>query len=229
MAGSRARQDWRLRSISTTSKADISTPTSGCCLEPAGRWMIVRDFISEEERQALARKVAVHAQRGELSPNPCGPCRFYAKADDAPHVYVDDLLERLTRRCERCLRLESVPQDRILGRIISLIEPTGFIHRHTDAYDHGIPGSRPERHHMRCNIVVSLQHLSGRPVIEGEALDVNERDMWVFTASKSMHQTRPLEGSAPRVVYGFGWSIDSDHVLRPPPDGISWALGQGDP
>ena len=76
---------------------------------------------------------------------------------------------------------------------------------------------------MRCNIVVSLQHPSGRPVIEGEALDVDECDMWVFTASKSMHQTEPLKGTAPRVVYGFGWSVASEHALQPPPEGIEWA------
>ena len=93
----------------------------------------------------------------------------------------------------------------------------------TDAYDHGVPGSRPERHHLRCNIVVSLQHPSGRPVIEGEALEVGERDMWVFTASRHMHQTAPLQGGDARVVYGFGWSVPSDHALRQPPERAVWA------
>ena len=185
--------------------------------------MVVRDFISEAERLALLKKANTHLQRGELHPNACGPCRYYAKADDAPALYVDALLKALTRRAERCLWLEGVPPDQILGRVISLIQPGGFIHRHTDAYDHGVPGSRPERHHLRCNIVVSLQHPSGRPVIEGEALEVGERDMWVFTASRHMHQTAPLQGGDARVVYGFGWSVPSDHALRQPPERAVWA------
>jgi len=215
----RVRQDWHPRKPGRTHhQLSPRVGRMGYHHEPSRRWMIVKDFISENERIALLHKASGHLRRGELAPNPCGPCRFYAKADDEPAVYIDALLEQLTRRCERCLRLDGVPADRILGRIISLIQPSGFIHRHTDAYDHGIPGSRPERHHLRCNIVVSLQHPSGRPVIEGEALEVSERDLWVFTASRFMHQTEPLQGSSPRVVYGFGWSVAADHELQPPPD-----------
>ena len=163
-----------------------------------------------------------HHRRGELQPNPCGPCRFFAKVDEAPATYDDPLLDSLTRRCERCLRLEGVPADRILGRVISLILPGGFIHRHTDAYQHGAAGCSPERHHLRCNIVVALRHPSARPIIEGEALDVAERDMWAFVASKRMHQTEILRGDTPRVVYGFGWSVDPEHEqLLVPPRGVA--------
>ena len=194
-------------------------------LEPAGVWMVVRNFVSESERQQLLGKAHAHAQAGELQPNPCGPGRFYAKVDDEPLLFSNALLDRLTRRCARCLRLTGVPSDCALGRIISLIAPGGCIHGHTDKYIEGQPGHRPGLEHVRCNIVVRLRDPSGRPVIEDTALPVEERDLWVFTASKSRHETRPLQGRAERIVYGFGWSVPPSYALREPPDG--WGREDG--
>ena len=181
--------------------------------------MAVKRFVSSEENAALLCKAIAHMQRGQLHPNPSGPGRFFAKADDDPDLYVDALFKQLTRRCERCLRLGGVPSDCVLGRTISLILPGGFIHRHTDAYRPGQPGHRPGLEHLRCNIVVRLAHPSGRPIIEGHALEVEECDLWAFFASKCMHETAPLGGSDPRIVFGFGWSVPPDHQLEPPPEG----------
>ena len=180
--------------------------------------MVLRGFVDEAERAALLRKALGHMARGELTANPCGPARFFAKADQEPALFVDDLLQRMTARCERCLRLEGRPADRALGRIISLIQEGGFVHRHTDAYHPGVPGHRPGEQHLRCNIVVRLGHPSGRPVIEDAALDVAEGDLWVFFASRCMHETTPLQGADPRIVYGFGWAVPENHVLEPPPE-----------
>ena len=105
--------------------------------------------------------------------------------------------------------------DRVLGRVLSLIETGGFIHPHTDAYhpQHGQPAGC---HHLRCNIVAQLSDPSARPVIEGEALDVADGDLWCFLASKWRHETRPLlGGGAPRVVCGFGWTVGGDFEVRP--------------
>ena len=188
-------------------------------LEPQGHWLIVRSFVTEAERSALLRKALRHMRAGELHPNPSGPNRYFAKADDEPSRYVDPLLERLTRRAERWLRLTDVEADCVLGRVISLILPGGFIHRHTDAYRPGAPGHRPGLEHCRCNIVVRMPHPSGRPVIEGSALPVEEGDLWAFVASRSSHQTEALQGTEPRVVFGFGWSVPREHRLEAPPEG----------
>ena len=178
------------------------------------------DLLHTYGRLATApqlRKVYEHMQRRELQPNPCGPGRFFAKADDDPSCFVDALLERLTRRCERCLRLSGVSHDCVLGRTISLILPGGFIHKHTDAYRAGQPGHRPGLEHLRCNIVVRLPDPSGRPVVEDVPLPVQEGDLWAFFASKSMHCTEPLLGTEPRIVIGFGWSVPRDHELQHAP------------
>jgi hypothetical protein len=208
------RNEWRQRVAASSSSPIIRQKHE---LDARGRWMVARGFVSELERSVLLRKALEHMQRGELEPNPCGPGRYFAKADDAPSVYVDALLDSLTRRCERCLRLSGMRRDGVLGRTISLILPGGFIHRHNDAYHAGMPGHTSGFHHLRCNIAVSLAHPSGRPVIEDEPLPVAEGDLWVFFASRSMHQTEPLCGDQPRIVFGFGWAVPPDHALALPP------------
>ena len=210
-----ARSDWRRVRPHSASLATVPR----CTLDPEHKWMIVRKFVTEAERGALLHKALQHMHRRELHPNPSGPGRYFAKADDEPNIYVDSLLTSLTRRCERCLRLGGVPVDCVLGRTISLILPGGFIHRHTDAYRAGQPGHRPGFEHLRCNIVVRLADPSGRPVVESHALPVNEGDLWVFFASKSMHETKPIAGNDPRIVFGFGWSVPPSHKLQPAPPG----------
>ena len=221
------RSDWRLRRPSAAAAAPSSTSlprpvavdTTRYELGNRKQWMVVKNFVNSEERLALFRKAIIHMQRGELFPNPSGPHRYFAKADDQPDIYVDSLLESMTRRCERCLRMNGVRTDCVLGRTISLILPGGFIHRHTDKYMEGAPGHRPGLEHMRCNIVVRLTEPSGRPIVEGVPLPVAECDLWAFYASKCPHETAPITGTEPRIVFGFGWSVPPSHQLEPPPEG----------
>lgn len=212
----RERSEWRPRKSTQQANADW------CLLGPRCQWLVVRRFVSASENAALLQKAITHMHRNELHPNPAGPNRFFAKVDDAPELYVDALLESLKRRCERCLGLERVPADCVLGRTISLILPGGRIHRHTDAYIAGQPGHRPGLEHVRCNIVVRLSHPSGRPVIDGAPLIVDECDLWAFFASRCPHETVTLQGCDPRIVFGFGWSVPQDYELRLPRERSSW-------
>ena len=200
------RSAWRRRRDSTTEsppRVDIQS-----------HYFIIRRFISENERAALLAQILAHHSSGVLRPNPCGPARYFAKVDDEPDRFDCSLLRALARRAAHACRAEAVVTDRVLGRVLSLIETGGFIHAHTDAYhpQHGQPAGC---HHLRCNIVAQLSHPSARPVIEGEALDVADGDLWCFLASKWRHETRPLVGAAPRVVCGFGWTVGGDFEVRP--------------
>ena len=156
-----------------TSSATITTMPnhSKALLGSSSNWMVIRNFVSRAECDSLLCKAYEHMRRHELHPNPCGPGRFFAKADESPEVYVDSLIERLTRRCECCLQLAGTPSDCVLGRTISLILPGGFIHRHTDAYRTGQPGHRPcvskvelamyAQLHIACSTTACLSCLAG--------------------------------------------------------------------
>ena len=108
-------------------------------------YFIIRRFVSENERVTLLAQILAHHSSAELRPNPCGPARFFAKVDNEPERFDSPLLRALARRAARACRVEAVPTDRVLGRVLSLIEAGGFIHSHTDAYhpQHGQPAGWP--------------------------------------------------------------------------------------
>jgi len=163
----------------------------------------------------LLSKAMRHYERGELQPNPHGPSRFFAKVDEA---LADPLLDELTERCERILRLGGVATDLVIGHIVSLIQLGGVINRHSDACHPSQAGYRAGYEHLRANIVMRLRCPAGRPVIEGEPLDAEEGDLWVFFVSRSLHETSTIQGTEPRVVYGWGWSVLAEHALVSPPE-----------
>ena len=98
--------------------------------------MIVRAFVSGPEREALLAKALAHMSRGELAPNASGPGRYFAKADEAPGVYVDPLLAALTHRCERCLRTAGMAFDGGLGRIMSCVAGKQVVEHQPHHYNH---------------------------------------------------------------------------------------------
>ena len=117
------RSDWRCRTragqavpipniaLRAECAGDGPMPPPKADIDCRGRWLVVHGFVSAAERSQLLEKALCHMRRRELHPNPCGPGRFFAKADDQPGIYVDPLLERMTRRCTQCLRLQGVAED----------------------------------------------------------------------------------------------------------------------
>ncbi|CAE7604060.1 unnamed protein product [Symbiodinium microadriaticum] len=128
-----------------------------------------------------------------------GPHRFFRRLDATGGV--DSFLEELTERLEDAVAgLHGRQLDPTLGRVCSYIEPGGFIHEHRDRYHAQTDGLA----HLRANIVVQMEP-SGRPIIAGKSVPVNQRDAWIFFASRELHSTEVICGPQPRIVYGFGW------------------------
>eukprot|EP00747_Dinoflagellata_sp_TGD_P095555 gnl/TRDRNA2_/TRDRNA2_166508_c0_seq1.p1 gnl/TRDRNA2_/TRDRNA2_166508_c0~~gnl/TRDRNA2_/TRDRNA2_166508_c0_seq1.p1 ORF type:complete len:243 (+),score=21.94 gnl/TRDRNA2_/TRDRNA2_166508_c0_seq1:74-802(+) len=175
-------------------------------------WLVLRHFVSEDERQELLHYAKQQRVSGDLLPNPAGPSRFFRKLDATGGV--TPTIEALTKRLEASVSgLCSQPHDIALGRVCSFIEPGGFIHEHKDVYPQSHAGLAG-RGHLRANIVVQMEP-SGQPIIAGQRVDVAERDVWIFLASHELHATACVAGPEPRIVYGFGWTVPSDFELAP--------------
>ncbi|CAE7590170.1 unnamed protein product, partial [Symbiodinium sp. KB8] len=167
--------------------------------EASGPWLVLRCIISEEERLNLLESAEKQKRQGLLLPNPAGPHRFFRRLDATGGV--DSFLEELTERLEDAVAgLHGRQLDPTLGRVCSYIEPGGFIHEHRDRYHAQTDGLA----HLRANIVVQMEP-SGRPIIAGKSVPVNQRDAWIFFASRELHSTEVICGPQPRIVYGFGW------------------------
>ncbi|CAL1150462.1 unnamed protein product [Cladocopium goreaui] len=171
-------------------------------------WLVLRKFVSEAERLLLLESAVTQMVKGKLLPNPAGPRRFFRRLDTTGGV--DSLIEALTQRLELAVaELKGRPRDETLGRVFSYIDPGGFIHEHRDKYTSGPMALA----HLRANIVVQMNQ-SGRPIIAGKTVPVEEGDVWIFFASHELHATAPVQGLKPRIVFGFGWSVPTGFILR---------------
>eukprot|EP00435_Cladocopium_sp_Y103_P075212 s304_g55.t1 len=207
-AGCKRRSAWPLRhcrrSREMNSLADLSRQED--LQEP---WLVLRKFVSEAERLLLLESALTQMLKGKLLPNPAGPRRFFRRLDTTGGV--DSLIEALTQRLELAVaELKGRPRDQTLGRVCSYIDPGGFIHEHRDKYTSTGPVALA---HLRANIVVQMDQ-SGRPIIAGKTVPVEEGDVWIFFASHELHATAPIQGLKPRIVFGFGWSVPTGFVLR---------------
>ena len=173
-------------------------------------WLVLRNFVSEAERSLLLESAMKQKVQGKLLPNPAGPHRFFRRLDTTGGV--DALIEALTQRLElSVVGLQGRPRDETLGRVCSYIEPKGFIHEHRDKYIS--PSGPVALAHLRANIVVQMDQ-SGRPIIAGKTVPVEEGDVWIFFASHELHATGTIEGPKPRIVFGFGWSVPMGFTLH---------------
>lgn len=188
----------------------VVVPSSLQRQEASGPWLLLRGIISEEERLNLLESAVRQKRQGLLLPNPAGPHRFFRRLDATGGV--NSFLEELTQRLEDAVAgLKGRQLDPTLGRVCSWIEPGGFIHEHRDRYHDQTDGLA----HLRANIVVQMEP-SGRPIIAGKSVPVNQRDAWIFFASRELHSTEAICSPQPRIVYGFGWSVPANFTPRTP-------------
>lgn len=166
--------------------------------------VVKTEIISPAERDQLHSEAMQMMHEGKLTPN--GPGRQFKTLTEPK-----GLVRRLTARLASAFGLEELALSPTLVRTVSVINSSGEIQPHFDAYPNG--SGLGHCGHLRANIVVSLDHPSQFPRIALDAdqppqpIRVQERDAWIFMASHSRHTCGPVQCARPRIVYGFGWVI----------------------
>ena len=163
---------------------------------------VYKNFITESERLQLLE----HSSNIPLGVNrieaPYGT-RNYKRIDRTE--FSTELVENLFHRIANTLQITNPIIDPMLGQIVSVIKPGGFIHLHRDLY------RRPEfknNHNLRFNIMVDRgTDISYNPIIDGKVYKVNKCDAWCFSATKYPHKTDVVSGPENRVVYQFGFIV----------------------
>ena len=163
---------------------------------------VYKNFITESERLELLR----HSSTIPLQFNPIKAplgTRNFRRIDQ--NKFSTYLVEQLFERIIDTLNLNNPTIDPMLGQIVSVIKPGGFIHLHRDLY------RRPEfkdNHNLRFNIMVDRgTDISYNPIIDGKVYEVNKCDAWCFSATKYPHKTDVVSGPENRVVYQFGFIV----------------------
>ncbi len=168
------------------------------------------DLIAESERRELEDYALKLKSDDVLESNPAGRNRFYQCIWGGP--LVTPLVKEVAARIERRFGLEGIPVDPELGWVISVIFHGGFVHTHKD--DH-LYRDKPLKH-LRCNLVVAKPEGGGTPVIASQPVALIERGGWAFFASEVEHSAFPVNGTKPRIVYQFGYSVPETWQLPTP-------------
>lgn len=177
------------------------------------RYRVVKNFISDTERELILKKANYHFKRKEYVENPTGPHRYITWLNKKP--LLDPLVKKMARRVVKTFNLQNCQQEPVLNKLISRIEPGGFIQQHTDTL-HALKHNAQDQYqginvpdkaeNFRCNIMISMPNQSAHPVIGGEIIEVSECDAWGFLPSTVFHGTQVITGG-PRIIMGFGFIV----------------------
>jgi hypothetical protein len=180
---------------------------------------VIKDFITAEEQRLLQEKAENHFRQGRYTANPAGPHRYMTSLEKPPEY--DEIVEQINRKIIKAFGLEGYPVEPVLNRLISRIEPGGFIHNHDDKL-RVIASCYPDlyrnldildKENYRCNIMVQMANKSAHPIIAGRPVEVSTGDAWGFLASRWEHGTQVITGGT-RIIYGFGFIVPKNFKSR---------------
>jgi hypothetical protein len=196
-------------------------------LEYLDNVVVHRDFITQAERTILHDFAIDKFNDGFFVPDKYDyePTKENIEAANKPlrHTYEihwvdafngDPIVKVLTTRIMGTMQIhqfKSFAIDPLLGWLIAIIQPGGFIQTHIDPYDRAerLPPRFKHHRHIRFNVMVNRgDHISYSPHIRKKVLDINPCDAWCFPPDKLVHSLPHIQGTEPRIVYQFGFAID---------------------
>ena len=168
--------------------------------------VVYKNFINDDVRLHL-KDYAYNLYENKLfQSNPFGPNRFHFMVDKYPNYFTKEIKD-LFYSISNFIEIKDPVIDPVLGIIISIIKPGGFIHDHIDRYDISNPILRNKRN-VRFNIMVERdKDVSYDPVIANKNYEVDIKDAWCFSASHMIHKTNKIVGNKDRLVYQFGFCV----------------------
>lgn len=170
---------------------------------------VYKNFISDEQRLSLNNYATTLFEQKRFYPNK-NPRRYFLTLKRNPRVdnnglYYTKEINSLFTRISDTLDLSQPIVDPVIGVIISYMEPGAFIHKHKDLYN---SAKYANNDNYRFNIMVNRNYdNSYNPIINDISYDVLNCDAWCFNATQCAHQTLPITGPEPRIVYQFGFLI----------------------
>ena len=198
--------------------------------------VVHQNFITAEETQQLIECSAKLVDEGLLcydryqyKPSPGEDIQ--ALLAKRGHIRIDRvdifsrfaILDTVSNRIKQTLNLDQFKYyliDHTLGWMIHIMQPSGSIQRHTDSYatalklNWHVPKIYASLRHIRFNIMVSRdsdQSYNPHFILGNKELYkyVDVGDAWCFPADTITHFVPNLQGSKQRLIYQFGFAVDT--------------------
>lgn len=161
-------------------------------------WKLYTGFVSAQECTAIADYT--RAVRDHLRPNRISPHRYFSSLTELPDLPRE--INEIEHRVWDETGFGAAERDTFVPHYLSLNEPGGAIHLHTD------PGVPDCNLNTRFNVMIN-KPTGGEPVIDGAAVPAGNGDAWCFIASRHKHRSLPVVDGW-RIVVGYGFQIPRD-------------------
>ena len=153
----------------------------------------INNFITKRERTALVKWAYSNSENMTL--NSHGPFRQYCRIRNSKNNKLALTIEdRISDKFS--LKKRGLIEEPVLGSILSVINPGGFVHRHTAE-------GEPQ---YRFNLMVQLPTTGGIPTYDDDlTFSVEERDLLCYRPDLFFNGTTTVEGEKDRIIISYGW------------------------
>lgn len=166
---------------------------------------IVRDFISDNERLVLNEWCLNNYQNKNLfvdGGTGLPGTRLTTRHGNDYDYDFPDVAYEIQKRIIVKLNLKNYKFPEYKNGIVCGIGfKNGHIWNHKDRVWH------PDTTTVHCNIITQKPTAGGITVIDEEAYETNEHDLLIYPVSEILHRVTRIQGTRPRILWCFGFSI----------------------
>lgn len=162
---------------------------------------IHNQIITQDEASTIFKWAITLQKKGYLKNNTNNK-RNFRKVSQLPNT--PSLYYEIRNRITDALGIEDILEP-VLESYISVITEGGAVHAHTDP-------EQPGYKHLRANVMISKPKEGGRPIIEGETYDIEQRGWWWFLPGEMLHTSEKVTGKKPRIICSYGYLVDENKI-----------------
>lgn len=161
---------------------------------------VFKGLIDSSEQEILYRWACQQEQNGTLKTSQTKSGVFYATHESLTHI--PELFWNVRERVVEVLELEEgkYMEETQYKCMLTCVYPGGAVHSHRDHTGQG-------HWHLRANVVISNSEQGGLPIVEYQTVEVEERDMWVFSPSHCVHWSQLVKGDRKRFACSYGFLV----------------------
>tara|TARA_R100001086_G_scaffold229483_1_gene149386 strand:+ start:1782 stop:2300 length:519 start_codon:yes stop_codon:yes gene_type:complete len=166
-------------------------------------YKIIKNFISEKEQEELVEWIIDNKNNANLfkdaeMPGSNRVTTRYSKDFSFPHTAY-----KIQRRIINQLKFKDFKLPKYhQGIVASYAGENDTVGHHLD------PQWYPPYETLHCNVLLQKPLKGGKPIIDKETIDLDERDLWCYYVSKVEHGSSKVIGKKPRLMYVFGFCIN---------------------
>ena len=165
-------------------------------------YKIIKNFISEKEQNELRKWIVDNKNTPGLFQD-AGMKGNRITTRYSQGFSFPDFAYKIQKRIIDQLKFKDFKLPKYHhGIVASYASENDTVFKHLD------PQWHPPYETLHCNLMLQKPLKGGKPIIDKETIDLDERDLWCYYVSKVEHGSSKVIGKKPRLMYVFGFCIN---------------------